>query len=1149
MNNSTKGLSGMLPVTTITPPPSTITNINYTELEKDALIDLLRSKDLEILRYQSRINQLEALQVEFSSRMTKKDKEKVFKKNRRVSDAGGLPESGQVIDADRVESWTEEFLLKWLEKNNLSELIGQFASQPPLAPLKGPYSGMFEPCDRPRNSVYLAQGSPARLMGLAVLPADAPIRRIWPSETFVRDFLLTFQCFTTLEALLASLGESLAKREDRGTYVGAVNFLKELISFPYHFLNSTQQFEDTLKQALVGFELLELNGLMVQVKPRDRTPLKLITVTNTINAVTEKELVEQKKSDSYWDNLDLTVVAKQISAWHLQLMARMSSSDFLNKQWTNEKGGGAEALKDFIRHTTNLGNWVATEIINPMFKEKRAERIVFFIRLALLLRDSNDYHGLMVVVGALQSSQVSKMKKTWLLVPKKEVEDLEKMVELMNPNNNYRNYTDHLSNVVASMQPQARAPVSPLVSPRAAVPVTLQRGGVVIPFFNAVLRDLFMIDEQSPNFVTHEDDEDLSSSVEAEAVDWFKMAKVGKQIWKILQFAKINDASPPQVHAELRDWILMRKVWSHGEIMYAIATLRDHYPKVTTIMALQCRVEPKLTERHIDFLIENNIPVKKEHVVIQKGAKVDTPYYFHKGSVTRYGKDGQHGLAPHSFIGIEALLYDMEFISDDIYISYENTLLYELKDDFIQKVIEDDEMFVVLNKSLAYHVAHKFSKRESIACDDDEKEPLSEEATCAKVTYLPSELSKNKEEVLHCIKCSKKTKLGSVRGELYVTREKFCFLGSNFGFKEKDIIKIARHLGTLTQVKEKNEIRLTYLPALDSKKEVILSLTGFEDVSATFEILEDRRKIKSRALQASPRGSPRVMVSPGKLANSGSDISPERRGRSASVSMGGTSTDAQDSLGEECADDDWRPTNQEWERILAGSVDRTYKAGEVIVQQGELKSLCIYQIQSGTCEVIKEEGKVLKEMTAGDIFGELAFILRNIQHVSASVVATKNVSLKIIYTDFLEQLFSYFPRLEGSFYYYLATVIGARIATKTSTTPTSDRPSHHRRTSSVSVPKKQMLSPSTLTVNTNLSQSTDRSGEQNETEGDDGGSPVASGQCSPHGLDCSSGSMPMVNREAIALTPDKSEKGTRRTSVNSELKSSIPTIVIQPHKK
>jgi hypothetical protein len=75
-------------------------NINYVELDKEALIDLLRAKDLEILRYQSRINQLETLHSEYALRLAKKEKEKVFKRHRRVSDAtSGVPETGQVIDA------------------------------------------------------------------------------------------------------------------------------------------------------------------------------------------------------------------------------------------------------------------------------------------------------------------------------------------------------------------------------------------------------------------------------------------------------------------------------------------------------------------------------------------------------------------------------------------------------------------------------------------------------------------------------------------------------------------------------------------------------------------------------------------------------------------------------------------------------------------------------------------------------------------------------------------------------------------------------------------------------------------------------------------------------------------------------------------
>lgn len=149
------------------------------------------------------------------------------------------------------------------------------------------------------------------------------------------------------------------------------------------------------------------------------------------------------------------------------------------------------------------------------------------------------------------------------------------------------------SSVAQLLQPQARPLAGSITSPRTAVPVSVLKTSVgtfrielcdisfsfaVVPFFNVVLRDLFMIDEQSPNMITDEEGEgssynassihfspnlrlpisllqffysyllllslpdflDLSSSREEEAVDWLKMSKVGKQIWKILLYAKVS---------------------------------------------------------------------------------------------------------------------------------------------------------------------------------------------------------------------------------------------------------------------------------------------------------------------------------------------------------------------------------------------------------------------------------------------------------------------------------------------------------------------------------------------------------------------------------------------------------------------------------
>lgn len=64
-----------------------------------------------------------------------------------------------------------------------------------------------------------------------------------------------------------------------------------------------------------------------------------------------------------------------------------------------------------------------------------------------------------------------------------------------------------------------------------------------------------------------------------------------------------------------------------------------------------------------------------------------------------------------------------------------------------------------------------------------------------------------------------------------------------------------------------------------------------------------------------------------------------------------------------------------------GALGKVYKAGEVIIRQGDAGD-CMYIIQSGRVEVItKKDGKEIKlaEMGEGDFFGEMALFEKNVR--------------------------------------------------------------------------------------------------------------------------------------------------------------------------
>lgn len=71
--------------------------------------------------------------------------------------------------------------------------------------------------------------------------------------------------------------------------------------------------------------------------------------------------------------------------------------------------------------------------------------------------------------------------------------------------------------------------------------------------------------------------------------------------------------------------------------------------------------------------------------------------------------------------------------------------------------------------------------------------------------------------------------------------------------------------------------------------------------------------------------------------------------------------------------------------MTEGALGREYADGEVICRQGE-RGDCMYVVQAGRVEILREENGtalIVRELTAGDIFGEMAIFEREPRSATA----------------------------------------------------------------------------------------------------------------------------------------------------------------------
>src|SRR5437016_5982076 len=100
-----------------------------------------------------------------------------------------------------------------------------------------------------------------------------------------------------------------------------------------------------------------------------------------------------------------------------------------------------------IKNANSVANWATTEILKYSSSKGRAYAITHFINVLTALHQFNNFNGVVQMLSCLYSSTIAKLKDSWKLVPKKEMELLENLQKLMNNSNHYKAYHDQLNTV------------------------------------------------------------------------------------------------------------------------------------------------------------------------------------------------------------------------------------------------------------------------------------------------------------------------------------------------------------------------------------------------------------------------------------------------------------------------------------------------------------------------------------------------------------------------------------------------------------------------------------------------------------------------------------------------------------------------------
>ncbi|QSZ31938.1 hypothetical protein DSL72_001507 [Monilinia vaccinii-corymbosi] len=304
-----------------------------------------------------------------------------------------------------------------------------------------------------------------------------------PDSMFVSTFYLTFRSFTSPVELATALVDRFEYAGESPHIAGPVrlrvyNVFKGWLeshwrnASDYDALSIIEPFaNDKLRAALpaAGKRLYELaqrvsstdqplvprlvssigktSTSLGQYVPAD-VPIPSIVVTKGQAAVLKNwKMGGSNPTIIEFDPIEL---ARQLTIKEMNIFSSITPDELLGAAWTKARKGGPNAVNVIAMSTlsTDLSNLVADTILQFDDVKKRAIIIKHWIKIANECLKLNNYDTLMAIICSLNSSTISRLKKTWDLVSQRRKDLLKSLQDIVEPERNYavlrRRLHDHV---------------------------------------------------------------------------------------------------------------------------------------------------------------------------------------------------------------------------------------------------------------------------------------------------------------------------------------------------------------------------------------------------------------------------------------------------------------------------------------------------------------------------------------------------------------------------------------------------------------------------------------------------------------------------------------------------------------------------------
>ncbi|KAI9335286.1 ras guanine nucleotide exchange factor domain-containing protein [Obelidium mucronatum] len=350
--------------------------------------------------------------------------------------------------------------------------------------------------------------------------------------TFVQSFLLTYRSFCTTAVLF----EQLKKRFSIVAPAGlSAEELSDWESHKKHFIQirvlnvlklwlETYFYENDEDRAVLVHVKLFAEGDMMTTAPslaqqllqsierRESHGEKSFTRSQSSLKENPPSLLPKSLRSFALIDLEAKEVARQLTLLESQNYIQIQTVECLKKAWSKKDGNErAPNVKAMINTSNRIAGWIIRTILSEIDLKRRVNIVKHFIGVAEACRSLNNFCTLNTILGALASSSIYRLKRTWELVGKKTLEKMESLKQLMTREKNFSRYRATLKTTSAPC----------------------------IPYLGLFLTDLTFIEDGCTDYVKSSIDDDDVGAQPRELINFYKWMKTAEVIRDIQQFRNV----------------------------------------------------------------------------------------------------------------------------------------------------------------------------------------------------------------------------------------------------------------------------------------------------------------------------------------------------------------------------------------------------------------------------------------------------------------------------------------------------------------------------------------------------------------------------------------------------------------------------------